>query len=106
MIEGDRRDHRTEAHAARARRQHRERGPGLERRTLGLAPEAGEVIRAAERLVAHVLGGLDQAQPPLPGEPFLSLDHDADLHGLASSVRGDPGRSRALMYTPSAVRVP
>src|SRR4030095_12498254 len=56
----------------------------------GCAPQPGEVVGAAERLVAEVLRRLREAPPALPGEPFLPLDHDADLHG-ARPPRYDKG---------------
>src|SRR5205085_2598162 len=56
------------------------RRPGVERRALGIAEEAGEVVRAKQRLEAAVLRGAGQPPPALPREPFLSLDHQAHAH--------------------------
>src|SRR5207249_9916941 len=60
----------TEADPARVRREPRERGPGVERRALGIAEEAGEVVRAEERLEAAVLRGAGEPAPALPREPL------------------------------------
>jgi hypothetical protein len=105
VVERDRRDHRAEADAPGAHRHRGERRPRLERGTSRVAEEPGEMVRSTERLVAHVLGGLHQPEPPLPGEPFLPFDHDADAHDVAPSgarCREIPIGTRVLMYTASA----
>src|SRR5207247_5439504 len=78
VVKGQRTQEGTEADPARVRREPRERGPGVERRALGIAEEAGEVVRAEERLEAAVLRGAGEPAPALPREPFLSLDHEAE----------------------------
>src|SRR5258708_4533314 len=57
-----------------------ERAPTLERGPLRLAHQAEEVVRAPERVEAKRLNPVRDAQPSLPGQPFLTLDHHADLH--------------------------
>jgi hypothetical protein len=75
MIEGQRRHEDTEANARRGGGQPRQRGPGVERRALRVAEEPGQMIRAEQRLEAAVLRRACKAPPALPGEPFLSFDH-------------------------------
>src|SRR5207249_11681327 len=70
VVKGQRTHEGTEADPARVRREPRERGPGVERRALGIAEEAGEVVRAEERLEAAVLRGAGEPAPALPREPL------------------------------------
>src|SRR5439155_6265163 len=80
MMEGQRTHEGTEADPARVRCQPCQRRPGVERWALGITGQAGEVVRAEQRLEAAVFRGAGQPAPALPREPFLSLDHQADAH--------------------------
>ena len=81
VMERQRADERAEADAAGVRGEPRERGPGVERRALGMAEEAGEMIGAKERLEPTVFRGPREPPPAVPREPFLAFDHQADADG-------------------------
>ena len=77
------RDHRAEPNAVGDRREPCERRPGVVRVRVG-PDDRGVVVGAEESLQPVLLGEAGETNPVVPGDAFLSFDHQTDAHQTAT----------------------
>ncbi len=96
MAEGDGGDERAELERRRPRGEPRDRGPGVEHRPALV--ESGDVVVGAKQCLDAVgLAGLRERDPVVPGDAFLSLDHQRHPRGRGPYRRDTCGRNVTLL---------